>query len=274
MIVKNTFKATDNRGQIEQTWFRVHPSLIISIITLSYCVYCSYTASCCSHWISQTTNIMEVPSKTSKPYAYWGNDERKRRESRCSTIAMAGENNEECVLAAVNKLTKLLEGQYARRFVQWIRTQGFCRYMKTREMKFLVQSTNCQMTVFGYVGEMQYGFVACTSDRFHQVYLETYRNETLTRFRNATVLMSCVTLCLATTKRLNEMIVQSHFLTQLKIWEVGHTEVGWWLWLWSEANIGWRYNCRCGFEWAPWRSTINTWERSVFHGTVIMQMLP
>ena len=44
---------------------------------------------------------------------------------------------------------------------------------------------------------MQYGFVACTSDRFHQVDLETFRNEILTTFRNAMVSMSCMTLCLA-----------------------------------------------------------------------------
>ena len=37
---------------------------------------------------------------------------------------------------------------------------------------------------------MQYGFVACTSDRFHQVYRETFGNETLTSIRNATVSVS------------------------------------------------------------------------------------
>jgi len=45
---------------------------------------------------------------------------------------------------------------------------------------------------------MQYGFVACTSDRFHQVYIETFGNETSTSFRNATVSLSCAKLCLAT----------------------------------------------------------------------------
>jgi hypothetical protein len=49
---------------------------------------------------------------------------------------------------------------------------------------------------FRYVGEMQYGFVACTSDRFHQVYLETFRNEKCTIFENAVVSVSCVKLCL------------------------------------------------------------------------------
>ena len=50
--------------------------------------------------------------------------------------------------------------------------------------------------IFGYVGEKQYGFIASASDRFHKVYLETFGNETLTSFRNATVSMSCAKLCL------------------------------------------------------------------------------
>ena len=45
---------------------------------------------------------------------------------------------------------------------------------------------------------MQYGFVACTPDRFHQVYLEAFRNETVTSIRNAAVSVSCAELCLAT----------------------------------------------------------------------------
>ena len=52
--------------------------------------------------------------------------------------------------------------------------------------------------IFGYVGEKQYGFVACTSYRFHQVYLDTFGSETLTSFTNAAVSVSCAKLCLAT----------------------------------------------------------------------------
>jgi len=33
------------------------------------------------------------------------------------------------------------------------------------------------MPIFGYIGEIQYGFVACMSDRFRQLYLKTFRNE-------------------------------------------------------------------------------------------------
>ena len=55
--------------------------------------------------------------------------------------------------------------------------------------------------IFGYVGEMNYGFVACTSYRFNQVYLETFAGETLTSFVNATVSVSCAKVCLASTVR-------------------------------------------------------------------------
>ena len=56
--------------------------------------------------------------------------------------------------------------------------------------------------VFGYVGQMQYGFVACTSYRFNQVYLEAFAGETLTSFVNATFSVSCCAkVCLASTER-------------------------------------------------------------------------
>ena len=52
--------------------------------------------------------------------------------------------------------------------------------------------------VFGYVGENQYSFVACVSDRFHEVYLETFRDETSTSIKSAAVSVSCAQLCLGT----------------------------------------------------------------------------
>ena len=33
--------------------------------------------------------------------------------------------------------------------------------------------------IFGYAGENQYRFVACVSDRFHHMYLDTFGGETL-----------------------------------------------------------------------------------------------
>ena len=50
--------------------------------------------------------------------------------------------------------------------------------------------------IFGYVGEMQYGFVACISDRFRRAYLETFKNQTWTSIENAVVSVSCAKLCL------------------------------------------------------------------------------
>jgi len=44
--------------------------------------------------------------------------------------------------------------------------------------------------IFGYVGEKQYGFVACVLDRFHQVSLESFGNETLTSIESAAVSVS------------------------------------------------------------------------------------
>ena len=46
--------------------------------------------------------------------------------------------------------------------------------------------------IFGYVGEGQYRFVACTSYRFHQVHLESFGNETSMKRRGVCVLRSIV----------------------------------------------------------------------------------
>jgi hypothetical protein len=54
--------------------------------------------------------------------------------------------------------------------------------------------------ILGYVGEMQYGFVACTSDRFHQVYLEAFGDETSTSIKSAAVSVSRAQLCLGMEK--------------------------------------------------------------------------
>jgi hypothetical protein len=52
--------------------------------------------------------------------------------------------------------------------------------------------------VFGYAGENQYGFVACASDRFIQVYLDTFGGERLTSIESAAVSASRAQLCLGT----------------------------------------------------------------------------
>ena len=50
--------------------------------------------------------------------------------------------------------------------------------------------------IFGYAGEMQYGFIACVSDRFHQVYVDTFEGETLTSAESAVASVSCAKLYL------------------------------------------------------------------------------
>jgi len=48
--------------------------------------------------------------------------------------------------------------------------------------------SNDELTlILGYAGEKQYGFVACVSDRFHHVYLDTFGGETLTSIKSAAV---------------------------------------------------------------------------------------
>ena len=49
--------------------------------------------------------------------------------------------------------------------------------------------------IFQYVGEMQYGFVACTSHRFYEQYLDTF-NDTITSYKNAVRSVSCAAFCL------------------------------------------------------------------------------
>ena len=117
------------------------------------------------------------------------------------------------VLAAVNKVTKLVEGhpQFNSKLERIL--EGLYNELEpevsaaTRKQKNEVSCPIYKLSndelkhICGYVGEMQYGFVACTSyTRFHQVYLETFRNETCTSFRNASVSVSCAKLCLASTE--------------------------------------------------------------------------
>jgi hypothetical protein len=45
--------------------------------------------------------------------------------------------------------------------------------------------------IFGYVGETQYGFIACVSDRFHKLYFEIFDGKTWTSFKGAVASVSC-----------------------------------------------------------------------------------
>jgi hypothetical protein len=44
--------------------------------------------------------------------------------------------------------------------------------------------------------KINYRFVACASDRFHQVYLDTFGGEALTSIECAVASVSCAALCL------------------------------------------------------------------------------
>ena len=121
----------------------------------------------------------------------------------------------EGVLVAVNKLTKLVEGhpQFISKLERML--EGLYNELEpevsaaTRKQKNEVSCPIYKLPndelkhICGYVGYMQYGFVACTSYRFHQVYLGTFRNETCTSFRNASVSVSCAKLCLNSTERVD-----------------------------------------------------------------------
>ena len=154
---------------------------------------------------------MEVPSKTSKPYSDNDEPESKRQKSTCNTITVAGDNIEG-VLAAVNKLTKVVE----RHPELELEVCAATRKQKNENTCPIYKLSNDELNhIFGYVGEMQYGFVACTSDRFHEVYLETFGNEKLTSFRKAAVSISCMTLCLATERLDGNVRTESLFAKSL-----------------------------------------------------------
>ena len=71
--------------------------------------------------------------------------------------------------------------------------------------------------IFGYVGEKQYGFVVCVSDRFHDVYIDTFRGETLTSISSAAVSQSRAELCLGieVLKGRIILLMQDHYSKQL-----------------------------------------------------------
>jgi len=112
------------------------------------------------------------------------------------------------VLAAMEKLTELvehhpqfhskLEGMLADVFnaLEPV-VSAAIRKEKNEDSCPIFKLSNDELKhVFGYTGEKQYGFIACVSDRFRQVYLETFGGETLTSIKNAAVSPSRAELCL------------------------------------------------------------------------------
>jgi hypothetical protein len=116
----------------------------------------------------------------------------------------------EGVLAAVNKLTKLVEGHpdfYSKleRMLEDLHNKlepeisAAIRKEKNEDSCPIYKVSNDVLKhILGYVGEKQYRFVACVSYWFHKVYLDTFRNETLTSIVSAVASVSCARLCLAT----------------------------------------------------------------------------
>ena len=114
----------------------------------------------------------------------------------------------EGVLAAMNKLTFLvehhpqilskLEGMLEDVFnTLEPEVSAAVRKEKNEDSCPLYKLSNDELKlIFGYVGKMQYRFVACTSYRFHQVYLDTSGGEVLTSFKGAVASVSCAALCL------------------------------------------------------------------------------
>ena len=112
--------------------------------------------------------------------------------------------------AAVNKLTKLVEGhpRFSSKLERMLEdlynelepeVSAATRKQKNEESCPLYKVSNDELKlILGYVGEENYRFVACTSYRFHQVYLDAFGGEALTSIRNAAVSVSCAKLCLDT----------------------------------------------------------------------------
>ena len=111
------------------------------------------------------------------------------------------------VLAAIEKLTQLVEHHPSFHFKLEEMLKDVYNTLEpevpaaTRKEKNEVSCPIYKLSndelklIFGYAGEMQYCFVARASDRFKKS-IETFGNETLTSFRNATVSMSRAKLCL------------------------------------------------------------------------------
>ena len=116
------------------------------------------------------------------------------------------------VLTAVSKLTKLVEHhpQFHSKLEGMLQdvfnilepeVSASIQKEKNEESCPIYKLSNDELKhIFGYVGEMKYGFVACVSDMFHQVYIETFGGETSTSIDSAAVSVPCAQLCLGTEK--------------------------------------------------------------------------
>ena len=144
--------------------------------------------------------------KSSAPNA--PNDKRQKTTTpSCPATPFQNEG----VSAAINKLAKLvvehhprfhskLEGMLEDVFNKLEpEVSAAIRKEKNEDSCLLYKVSNDEFKhIFGYVGENQYGFVAGVSDRFHQVYVDTFGGETLTSIESALASLSCAKLYLET----------------------------------------------------------------------------
>ena len=127
------------------------------------------------------------------------------------TIDTAGEPTPGALAAAKQTRQTQAEQHYTRldsKLEEML--QGFCNTLKLDEVSAAADRKQKNETIcpiykvsndelkhiFGFVGEMQFRFVACTSDRFHEVYLETVDTEKETSIENAAASVSCAKLFL------------------------------------------------------------------------------
>ena len=117
------------------------------------------------------------------------------------------------ILAAVSNLTKLVEHypQFHSKLEGMLqdlynrlepKVSASIRKEENTDSCTIFKLSNDELKlVLGYVGDNQYGFVACVSERFHQVYHEMFEGETSTSIEtSAAVSVSCAQLCLDTEK--------------------------------------------------------------------------
>jgi len=133
-----------------------------------------------------------------------------KRQKMTTPSCLATPFQNEGVLAAMNKLTQLVEHhpqfhfKLERMLEEVFNTlepevSAAIRKENNEDSCPIFELSNDELKlVFGYVGEKQYGFVAYVSDRFHHVYLDTFGGETLTSIKSAAVFPSGAKLCLDT----------------------------------------------------------------------------
>ena len=124
---------------------------------------------------------------------------RQKMITPTSCLVMTPLQNEG-LLAAMNKLTQLVEHhpQLHSKLEQGMLKDVFntlepevsatIRKEKNENSCPMYKLSNDELKhIFGYVGEKQFKFVACASDRFWHVYLDMFGGETLTSIKSAAV---------------------------------------------------------------------------------------